>query len=284
MGLIQWLKNQLQKIKSSDNGPFTVEIAKLKEDKKNLNATIKIYTIENASLVSQIEELIDESNELLAELKDARKNYSIDEYKEWLDENIHPHNTYYNFGNGRKQVHTIFADSIKDEELIREFITEDLEFDASRYNTSDTLVLAFNRALSAKYPTRRYYDSDSNLYGTIEYWATAKQTIEKLRRGVKSYDCDDSMTLRYSCLYYLLQDRFPMDIWRLRGFIVDIWTGGGHALLAWVKEGPNDWIPIETTFLDTEQLDIWNKNYRIRNQMLYQIRYSFDNEHEYKRI
>ena len=284
MGLRTLIANWLLRIKESDNLAFKEEIGKLEQDLKDLNTVLDIYTKENASLITQIEDLVKESNELLEELKAAKKNYSIDEFKAWIDENIKPKNTYYNFGSGRKQVHTIFADSLKDEDIIRAFITEELEFNADDYNNADALVLAFNRALSKKYPTRIYYDSDSALYGVMEYWATAKETIEKLKKGGKSYDCDDSMTLRYSCLYYLLKDRFPMDVWRLRGFIVDIWTGGGHALLAWVKEGPNDWIPVETTFLDTEQLDIWNNNYRIRDQMLYQIRYSFDNEHEYTRI
>ena len=55
-------------------------------------------------------------------------------------------------------------------------------------------------------------------------------------------------------------------------------------MLAWVKEGVNDWVPIETTFYDARNAYIWEKDYRIREQMLYQIRYSFDKDHEYAKI
>ena len=82
----------------------------------------------------------------------------------------------------------------------------------------------------------------------------------------------------------MLLEQLPGDLWRLRGFIVDLWSGGGHAILAWVKNGPNDWIPIETTFKDVNELKIWNKDYTIRNQLFYQIRYSFDTKYEYKKI
>ena len=270
MVILEWIRNQIKKIQTSNDSTFIEDIKTLESEIDMLNIDIRDLT-----------DYIDSMNNLVVK---AGRYDSLENYEMWLEENIVPKATYYNFGSGRKQVHTIFADSIKDEEIIREFIIDDLGFLVNVDWTADQIVYEFNRALSRKYPTIKYYAYDQTLYGQIEYWAIAKETIEKLREGGKSFDCDDSMILRYSCLYYLLKDYFPEEQWRLRGFIVDIWTGGGHALLAWVKEGPNDWIPIETTFYDTKQAFIWNNNYRIRDQMLYQIRYSFDHEHEYTRI
>lgn len=277
MTLRNLIRNFLQKLREINDKDLLDEIT-------NLKAMINTLTSENVGLTNYIEELQTEIDELNSALLTLNKHDSLENYSLWLEENVKPVIKYYDFGSGKKQVHTIFADSIKDEDIIRDFIENDLEFDASLFETPDDLVHGFNVALSEKYPTVDYYDSDQDLYGKLEYWATAKETIEKLRDGGKAFDCDDSMVLRYSCLYYLLDDYYPGELWRLRGFIVDIWTGGGHALLAWIKQDVNDWVPIETTFYDMRNPYIWQENYRIRDQMLYQIRYSFDRNHEYERI
>jgi hypothetical protein len=57
---------------------------------------------------------------------------------------------------------------------------------------------------------------------------------------------------------------------------------GGHALLGWVYSKHNDWIPLETTFMDVQQNKL--KEYTIRNQLFYQIRYSFDEVGEYIKL
>jgi regulator of replication initiation timing len=273
--LREWLIKLLQI--PNNNEELLARIAGLE---KQLQESID----ENNAMLSYIEDLQERIEALEQEIIDKDKYGSLDKYKDWLDENVHPRPTYYDFGSGRKQVHTIFADSLKDEDYVRAFVTDVLEFNGADYETADDLVYYFNRELSKEYPTRKYYASDQELYGQLEYWATAKETILKLLENGDAFDCDDSMTLRYTCLYYLLQDYFPDEIWRLRGFIVDIWTGGGHALLAWVKEGVNNWVPIETTFYDDRQNVIWNNDYTIGTQMLYQIRYSFDDKYEYLRI
>jgi len=270
----KWINYQIKTIQVSDNDPLLAKIS-------NLEGELEELDDENTLLYSDMQILEGEVAGLTEELADNNKHSSLENYKDWLLQNLAPKSKYYDYGTGRKRVHTIFEESLKDEDEIREFMKKDFPFSGFIYETADDMVYAFNTALSKKFPTARYYASDDTLYGTMEYWATAKETIAKLRKGGKSFDCDDSMTLRYSCLYYLLKDFFPKELWRLRGIIVDIWTGGGHALLSWVKEGVNDWIPIETTFYDGRMDDIWNKEYRIRDQMLYQIRYSFDNKAEY---
>jgi len=224
------------------------------------------------------------SEALQKELEDKGKHSTLEIYKEWLFDNLQKTTIKYDWrGRGREEAHTYFAECLKHKEVVMDFVYGHLKFRPDLYSTADKMVEKFNDALSDKYPTSAYYDSDDNLYGRMEYWATPNKTIAKLLKGKKGFDCDDSMGLRYTAIYYLLQEYFPEDTWRIRGFIIDLWTGGGHAMLGWVASGVNDWIPIETTFYDTKDYKIWQMKYRINHQMLYQIRYSFDNVNEYKR-
>jgi len=266
------------------------KVLKSKYDKVaiNLSACHKGYCKTITAQHSEIEKLKVKVKELdlLLEAKKLNdsKHESLESYENFL-ETIPPTLKTYDFGHGRRAVHTIFKSSIQDEVEIRDFIINMLGFDGSEYATADELMYSFCIKMSSKYPTKKYYASDTVLYGMIEYWARAKETIQRiLDKEPKLFDCDDMMTLKFSCLYYLLRDFFPEDAWRLRGFVVDLWGAGGHAMLGWVKEGVNDFVPIETTYKDIDQRFIWNKNYVIRNQLFYQIRYSFDEKMEYVKI
>lgn len=270
-----------------------LEYDSLKDKNDNLRSIIKelregLQDVEN-KLERQQEmerELYEQIAELEEENKIINKHSSIENYKKFLN-SIPAKAKYYDFGKGRRRVHTVFQHSLQDEDIIREFINDILQFNAEHDDTADDLVFHFLRIFNNKLPTKRYYDSDIAIYGKKDYWASAKETIERYKANKrKLFDCDDVMVLVYSCLYYLLQDKFPEEQWRLRGFIVDLWGNlGGHALLGWVKnDDVNDFVPIETTFMDNKQGFMWTQNYRIRNQLFYQIRYSFDNEEEYVRI
>lgn len=244
------------------------------------------YKEKNNKYKDEIIKLKERINELKDELKIINKHSSLENYKKYL-EHIPTKAQYYDFGKGRRRVHTVFANSLKDENIIRKFIEEYLEFNPEHDDTADELVFHFVRVFNNKLPTKQYYSSDEELYGKKEYWASAKETIGRIMKDLKKlFDCDDVMILIYSCLYYLLDDKFPDQKWRLRGFIVDLWGNlGGHALLGWVRgDDVNDFVPIETTFMDDKQGFMWTQKYRIRNQLFYQIRYSFDNENEYVKI
>jgi len=248
------------------------QIAELKKETETL--------FDNCKKMSQI---IDDQEDLIESLEN--KHTSLEKYKKWMDANIVPQNQYYDFGQGKKQPHTIFAQSIKDEKIILDFIENFLKFDVSRYNTIDNMVFGFNEVFSYRVPTSKYYASDKTLYGVMEYWATAKETIEKINKGGKAFDCDDNGILRYSCLYLLIKKYYPTEIYRLRGFIVDLFTGDGHFMLGWLRgDDVNDWVPIETTFYNERQSTLWIRKYTIRDQILYRIKYSFDNKHEYVMI
>jgi hypothetical protein len=272
--IADWFRNWYKSVQTSDNNDLLSEISDLELENEHL-------IVESLVLQSNLDKALEELESLKTPVISSDKHFSIGNYKDWLFKNVLPVKTFYDYGSGRKEVHTIFKESLKDEAIIRAFIVDDLKFLEDDFRDADELVYKFNTFLSSKYPTKNYYAFDTELYGKREYWALAKTTIEKLKAGGKSYDCDDSMILRYSCLYFLLKDYFSEETWRLRGFIVDLWSGGGHAMLGWVKSGVNDWVPIETTFRDVDQSFIWRKDYTIRDQLFYQIRYSFDDEHEY---
>ena len=284
--MIQTIKNIWNNILTSQCKPYinkankyAKQIQSLNEEYEELFTAYK--TIEmNYGLLEKDRDLV------LKELKLVDKHFTLENYKEWLFENTEPSRIMYDFGNGRKAVHTIFADSIKDEEIIREFIEKDLGFKYDFYKTPDAMVYAFSHAFTRKYPTSRFYSFDTELYGKVEQWDIAKNTINFIRTQQTYGDCDNVMVLKYSCLYHMLKDKFPDQLWRLRGFIVNVLGYGGHAMLGWVKaeDNLNDWVPIETTFNANYQPVMWARNYRLRDQILYTIHYSFDHEHEYRRI
>ncbi len=282
-----FILNYKKKIQESDNSEFIKDIKSLEKTIDTLEKSIvefrALLVTKNINL-EKAEKLI---TDLELKLKNKNKHKSLESYKVWLKENTKKIVKKYNYdGKGYKDVTTIFSRSLVHEDLIKDFTLVDMGFDGSKYKTADKLIYYFNKIFSKVFPTRTFYEYDKPNWGRSEYWATVDKIIAKFRiKKRKADDCDGFMTLKYCMLYYLLKDYFPNDLWRLRGFIVDIWTGGGHAMLAWVKGGNvNDWIPIETTFYDSRFPTVWNNNYKIRDQMLYQIRYSFDNKYAYVKI
>lgn len=283
--ILKWFENLFENI---EQGQEYEQVSKeLKECQMGHNhLQRKCETLEEdiESLEEEIKVLLEDLESTEEQLEKKDKHSSLQAYKKWMDTNVSEKQRYYNFGKGRRRVHHAFKESVQYKDAVFEFLSKDMKFDGSMYDSADELVYEFNKHLSRQYPTRSYYAYDRELYGKIEYWANIKETIAKLRDGGKAYDCDDSMILRYSCLYHLLKKYFPGDVWRLRGFIVDLWTGGGHAMLGWVKSGVNSWVPIETTYFDDKQGKLWRGDYTIHNQVLYDIRYSFDHTTEYEKI
>jgi len=244
------------------------------------NNTLKA---ENIGLKASYDVLKVQYETKVKELYDFKAPHNdLTQFKTFVD-TIKPKKQMYDFGSGKKAVHTIFKESLKDDDVIVSFIEQTLKFRPEAYSSAEKLVFAFQRTLNAKYPTTRYYASDMVIYGKREFWALAKQTIHKLKtQPSKAYDCDDKMVLMFSCLHIMIETLFPNDLWRLRGFVADLWANGGHALLAWVSDKHNDWVALETTFMDHKQYII--SNYTIRSQLFYQLRYSFDTKNEYVKL
>jgi len=268
--IIDWFKNIIE----------TYNKGKLYDSLEYGNNVLKTENNRLQGHSEALNTLYDTKAKELEEIK-APHNDLI-EFKAFVD-TIKPKKQMYDFGSGKKAVHTIFKESLKDDDIIINFIEQTLKFRPEAYSSAEKLVFAFQRTLNAKYPTTRYYASDMVIYGKREFWALAKQTIHKLKtQPSRAYDCDDKMVLMFSCLHIMIETLFPNDLWRLRGFVADLWANGGHALLAWVSDKHNDWVALETTFMDHKQYII--SNYTIRSQLFYQLRYSFDTKNEYVKL
>lgn len=279
----EWYNDWIKSIQASNDQAYKETIQSLEKRIVVLQEYSNKLIDENEELTSKNEIMESLITELEKKLVDNNKHATLNTFKLWMQDNIKPKAVYYDFGHGKKRVHTIFADALKEKELVWDFIKNDLDIDPSVYPDADTMVGDVSYKFSTKYPTVKYYAMEKELYGVAEYWALPSETIAKLRnRRNTAYECDDVMILKFVMFRCILDEYFPEDSWRIRGFIADLWNAGGHALLAWVSSKFNDWVAIETTYMDTRQSQI--KNYKLRDQMFYQMRYSFDEHNEYVKL
>ena len=172
----------------------------------------------------------------------------------------------------------------EDKPIVLKFAEDVLYFKS--FTNEDDLVYKFNVRFDTKFPTNKYYRYDKVAYGFDEYWATPIQTINLIKNKGYYSDCDDVSHLKYWCLRLLLDQYFPnWDKNRLRPFLAWVMGYEYHALLSWVKEGPNDWIPVETTYFNQRFPDVWVGNMTLRsNTIAYEVSFSYDTESEYEKI
>lgn len=280
---MKWLTNLLENLKQGEDYERVIsELKQCEIGQKHLEDKVSYLQEEIEEKNKELLLVYSDLEEIEQELESNNKHSSLNSYKRWIDANIKPKTKYYDFGKGRRRVHQVFKEGIQHERKLHDFLKE-MEFSHKVFTNVDDLVYSFCVQFDDKYPSRKYYKTDMELYGKKEYWASPIETISQIKKGTTG-DCDDVMVLKYCLLYTMIEDRFPKELWRLRGFVVDILGYGGHAMLGWVKEGPNDWVPLETTFFEVNQRKYWAKNYKIRNQILYDIRYSFDYKNEYVKI
>lgn len=265
------------------------------------NNLIKDYSDMNYDYGLKIKELksdIKSKSNIIIDLQSQLSDYTKDDkhltletFMDWLKENVKPvsrtHRTSGRVGNrvfhnSNVRPHIFFT--ITDEEKVMTFAEKVLYW--TSFTNEDDLVYKFNIRFDNLYPTSQYYKTDQQLYGVIDYWAGAEITIDKIEKEGTYGDCEDVMILKYCCLKLLLNKYFPnWDKNRLRGFLAWVMGAYYHAVLCWVKEGINDWIPIETTYYNQRFRDVWVNNKRLRNnEIAYKINFSFDDEAEYEKI
>ena len=253
---------------------------------------------ENFKLDKLVIDLIGQVDDLIIELEEYQKDdkhSTLEIFMDWLKENVKPVSKSHRL-NADLPNRTLRNTNYRPSNFLRISVTEEdkpkiLEFAEDvlfykSFTNEDDLVYKFNIRFDNKFPTRTYYSYDQDLFGFSEYWATPMQTINMIKTKKTYGDCEDVMILKYWCLRLLLDKYFPnWDKNRLRGFLSWVMGAYYHAVLCWVKEGVNDWIPIETTYFNQRFKDVWLNNKRLRNnEIAYKINFSFDTESEYEKI
>ena len=248
---------------------------------------IRAKLSDSEQLYSKAITTIDKLESELYSLKFGSKHYSLETFKEYLDENIKPVQKYHSDINGKFRPSRKLRYTQQDEAFAWDFLDNIMEFQHDFYGTKDAdyLVYAFNKEFNMKYPASEYYITDEQNYGNKEVWASFSMIYTILKKKQKLDDCDGFMVFKYVCLYLMLKKYFPEDTWRLRGFVTVLRGSGKHALLAWIKGGNmNDWIHIETTYREDLFVSDWNRDLPLNKQALYDIEYSFDQDNEYIKL
>lgn len=269
------------------------------------NNLIKDYSDMNYDYGLKIKELksdIKSKSNIIIDLQSQLSDYTKDDkhltletFMDWLSDNVVE----------KDRRHLINADvynwiirnsAVRPSRYLNRCVSEEDEPEVLRFakqvlgrrqhSNEDELVREFRLAFDRRYPTRTWYKTDMKLFGYPEYWATPMQIINLIKTQRTFGDCDDVSHLIYWCLKLLLNEFYPnWNKKRLRCFLVWVMGGYYHAKLAWVKEGVNDWIPIETTYMASRFSEIWDNNMRLRtNEIGYKINFSYDTEAEYEKI
>jgi len=258
------------------------QIKNLKIEITDLQTEIKAKDLTIAQVIENKLSLMQEIDELKAQTIIINKHSSLENFKKYLDTSVPSNPKKYNFrGKGEEYCHLSLTDYSP--EIMRTFIEDVMKFDYTTYRTADTMVYNFVLAFHKKYPNNIYYGSDMQNFGVADYWESPNEAVTRFS-DKKSADCDAHGSAIYGCLRYLVETRFPEEKWRLRVFVVGPITGGGHYILSWVKEGPNDWIPLETTWYKDTIKKAWVNNLSLRSQIMYDVWWSFDEITEYAKL
>ena len=272
-------------------------------DKFNNQKEDYIFLInEKDNQMKELEDDLDQMTHLSLRLQNKLSEYTKDDkhltletFMDWLNDNVIEKNRTHRL-NANLPNRIIRNSSVRPSTFLRDCVTEEEKPEILRFakqvigrrthSNEDDLVRQFNIAFDSKYPTNRWYKNDIDYSGFHEYWATPMQTINYIRNDNHFGDCDNVSHLKYWCLTLLLNEHYPnWNKKRLRCFLVWVMGAYYHAKLAWVKEGVNDWIPIETTYMAQRFSELWDNDLVLRtNQIGYKINFSYDTEAEYEKI
>lgn len=271
-------KNEKEIIKNME-----LTINQLKESLKKEKDNVNIVHNTNIRLNNELNDL-KENNLKNQKPKIKDKHENVHTYMSWLKQNVNSIVKYHYTQHGKVRPHQELQRT-KDYNKILDFARSILPLEY--FKNEDDLVYKFNLNFHLKYPTKTWYQFDKVTWGKQEYWETAEEVINLIHDKKTFGDCDSVSILKYWCLRLMLDKYFPnWNKRRLAMFILKLnITGEGHAILGWVKDGPNDWIPIESTYFNDNFYQVWNNNYRLRhNTIAYKILYSFDTDGEYVKI
>jgi len=283
MKILNWFKEQYIKIQKSDNQPSLDEIFALK-------VKITEWTVQHEADVDYIKtkkakiiELETEVLDLKYDLEKINIHSSFENFMKFLTTNTKPITKYYNFRGVKFRPSRKLRYTKSEAELAWNFIDKMLKFkhDKINHNNADELLYYFNLAFIKKFPSKEWYITDQKNYNKADFWASFRQIYNNIKSG-KLDDCDGFMVFKYVLIIELLLKYYPTEIKRLRGMIVGIRNGGTHAILTWIRgQDVNDFVPIETTYMENQFALDWKKKYTMMNNQFYVIQYSFDQDNEY---
>jgi len=251
------------------------KIVQLTEENNNTRKSLTQSTDYNV-------ELLDEIDGLKEQLKIHNKHQSLETFKQYLHAIVVPTKKTYNFrGKGNEACHLSLAPYTPLK--MQTFIEDVMKFNYKSYKKADSMIYEYVVAFHKKFPNNIYYGSDMQNFGVADYWESPDEAIARFS-SKKSSDCDAHGSALYGTIRYMLEQRFPTELWRLRVFVVRTISGSGHYILSWVKEGPNDWIPLETTWYPDSIRRAWTENLGLRDQIMYKVWWSFDDKYEYVKL
>jgi len=248
----------------------------------DLNEELKAKELSTSQVIEYKLSLLREIEVLREQLKIHNKHQSLETFKEYLDAIVIPTKKTYNFRRkGQEPCHLSLRPYTREKH--KAFVEDVMKFNYKKYKKVDTMVYNYVTSFHRKFPNNKFYGSDMNNFHVADYWESPDEAIARFASD-KSADCDAHGSAIYGGLRFIIEEKFPSEIWRLRVFVVGVISGGGHYILSWVKEGPNDWIPLETTWYKDSIKRAWYDNLGLRNQIMYKIWWSFDDKFEYSKL
>lgn len=271
----------------------SILVTKLKKEVKDLtdkNSKLGLLETDVELANNEISSLNTTISALQKRITDLNKYQDLKTYKEWSKSNLVKKPKYYSFRGVSRPAHNHLQNFSKDHDLINKyeaFLVKNFFFD-KRYDTPDQLVYELNIFLDRH--VKRFqggeYNTEMKIFNKRDYWMSPKEAYDYYITKLIAGDCDDKATWKYCCIVTALIyfGFWEENKWRLKNFIVDIITGEGHYLLGWLKEYEGrvvGYVPVESTFRHDLFAKFWKKNMIFKDQMLYKIRFSFDEKTEY---
>ena len=253
-------------------GGYTQEQGeKLLEKIDQLKYTNGLVWADYATLVSQTS-------------KEKKPHNTLEEFKLYLEDNIKEYRKYHTNSDGRRFYPHKWLQTDKDtDELYDAWITHnELLFEVHNTDTAVYLMTRYIHDLLRK----NGYSTDFQKWKEHEKWLSPYDAINILVFAGEKGDCEDYGILLHTAIrrMLVLRKEWEDNAWRLRSFLVRIIGAEYHYSVAWVKEGPNDWINLETTYAPELFDKCWNNDLSLTGNWLYDIDYSFDDRTSYKKI
>jgi predicted transglutaminase-like cysteine proteinase len=218
------------------------------------------------------------------------RNMTLQSFKDYLNDNVAVTEIQYGGGRDKPQaLHKFLALTPEMEAKYFAWVFDLSLMDGqkfSEFKNADEIIHYLNIIINQKIQPSRKYRTDKQAWGKQEYWETAEELYEVIVNTNLGLDCESIAFFKYHCFKSMLTEMnlWNENKWRLRCFRVNILGYGNHVCLGWVKEGVNDWLPVESTFYPDEFEKIWNNDMTLRNNYFYQIECSFDDGREYTKI